>query len=150
MAWLPSGPCAAADRVRFNWERVPRAPRPPVWAAVLTACWLLLVLAGLLLDQWGGLAMDTCLLHRLSGHPCPTCGSTRVVQALSQGAWLAALRFNPMVALGLPLGALWLGIRLGLGRALEVDLSSRERSAALILGLGVLVANWVWILRTQG
>jgi hypothetical protein len=117
---------------------------------VLTACWLLLVLAGLLLDQRGGPALETCLLHRLSGHPCPTCGSTRVVQALGRGAWLAALRCNPMVALGLPVGVLGLGIRLGLGRALGVDLSSRERSAVLILGLGGLVANWVWVLRTQG
>lgn len=116
---------------------------------VLVGFWLLLVLAGVLLEQWGGPALETCLLHRLSGQPCPTCGSTRVVLALGRGAWLAALRGNPMVALGLPLGALWLGLRLGLGRALEVDLSRRERNTLLILGLVALAANWVWVLRTQ-
>jgi len=124
-------------------------PRPPVWAAVLVGCWLLLVMAGVLLEGRGGPALETCLLHRLSGQPCPTCGSTRVVLALGQGAWLAALRCNPMVALGLPLGALWLGLRLSLGQALEVDLSRRERSVVLILGLLALAANWAWVLRTQ-
>jgi hypothetical protein len=116
---------------------------------VLVGCWLLLVLAGVLLEQRGGPALETCLLHRLSGQPCPTCGSTRVVLALGQGAWLAALRCNPMVALALPLGASWLGLRLSLGRVLEVDLSRRQRSVLLGLGLAALAANWVWVLRTQ-
>jgi hypothetical protein len=116
---------------------------------VLIGLWLLLVLAGVLLEQRGGPAMETCLLHRLSGQPCPTCGSTRVVLALGQGDWLAALRCNLMVALGLPLGALWLGLRLSLGKALRVDLSPRERSTVLILGLVALLANWVWVLQTQ-
>ena len=116
---------------------------------VLVGCWLLLILAGVLLEQRGGPALETCLLHRLSGQPCPTCGSTRVVQALGQGAWLVALRCNPMVALGLPLSALWLGVRLSLGKALKVDLCRQERNLVLILGLAALVANWVWVLRTQ-
>lgn len=136
--------------MRLRWGRVSRVPRPPVWSVVLVGCWLLLVLAGVLLEQRGGPALETCVLHRLSGQPCPTCGSTRVVLALGQGAWLAALRCNPMVALGLPLGALWLGLRLSLGRALELNLSRQERSVLLGLGLAALAANWVWVLRTQG
>ncbi len=135
--------------MQFRWERVSRVPRPPVWSVVLVGCWLLLVLAGVLLQQRGAPALETCLLHRVSNRPCPTCGSTRVVLALGQGAWLAALRCNPMVALGLALGAVWLGIRLSLGRALQVDLSHRERSVGLVLGLAALVANWLWVLRTQ-
>ena len=135
--------------MRFHWERVWRVPRPPVWSVVLIGLWLLLVLVGVLLEQRGGPALETCLLHRLSGQPCPTCGSTRVVLALGQGAWLAALRCNPMMALGLPLGALWLGLRLSLGKTLQVDLSRQERNAVLLLGLVALVANWVWVLRTQ-
>ncbi len=135
--------------MRLRWERVSRLPRPPVWSLVLMGLWVLLVLAGVLLERRGGPALETCLLHRLSGQPCPTCGSTRVVLALGRGAWLAALRCNPMVALALPLGALWLGLRLCLGRALEVDLSRRERSIGLVLGLMALAANWVWVLRTQ-
>lgn len=135
--------------MRIHWERVSRVPRPPVWAVVLVGFWLLLVLAGVLAEQRGGPALETCLFHRLSGQPCPTCGSTRVVLAIGQGAWLAALRCNPMVALALPLGALWLGLRLSLGQALRVELSRRERSALLILALLALAANWVWVLRTQ-
>jgi hypothetical protein len=117
---------------------------------VLVACWSLLVLGGVLLEQRGAPALDTCLLHRLSGHPCPTCGSTRVVLDLVHGAWLEALRLNPLVTLGLVSGGGWLALRLLTGRALKVLWSPRERLGALLLGLAALLANWVWVLRTQG
>jgi len=108
-----------------------------------------LVLIGVLLERQGGPVLETCLLHRLSGHPCPTCGSTRVVLGLGQGAWGEAFRFNPLVSLGLLLGAPVLGLRLATGRALRVELSAREQKVALGIGLAALLANWAWVLRTQ-
>lgn len=111
--------------------------------------WGLLVVGGVLLERRGGPVLDTCLFHRLSGHPCPTCGSTRVVMELLRGQGLKALVLNPLVALGLAGLGVWLAARLVLGRQLEVDLSPRERRWAIVLGLLILAANWAWVVATQ-
>lgn len=135
--------------MKVRWERTTRVPRPPVWALILAGGWLLLVSLGVLLEQRGAATLETCLLHRLTGRPCPTCGSTRVVLGFVRGAWLEALGMNPLVAAGLVLGLVWLGLRLVTGRSLRWDLSTAERRLALALGLALLFANWAWVLRTQ-
>ncbi len=149
MVLRPSGPCAVSDLVKVHLERGTRVPRLPVWAAVALGLWLLLVALGILLERRGGPELETCLLYRLTGHPCPTCGSTRVVLGLGLGAWGDAFRFNPLVSLGLLLGAPVLGLRLITGRSLRVELSSREQKVARGIGLAALLANWAWVLRTQ-
>ncbi len=37
-----------------------------------------------------------CLIYRFTGFPCLTCGSTRALDALIQGALLQSLRLNPL------------------------------------------------------
>jgi hypothetical protein len=37
-----------------------------------------------------------CMLRRLTGMPCPTCGVTRSLRALGQGEAAAAVRFHPL------------------------------------------------------
>jgi len=37
-----------------------------------------------------------CMLRRMTGMPCPTCGVTRSFRALGQGALVAAVRFHPL------------------------------------------------------
>jgi len=135
--------------MRLHLERAPRVPRLPFWPAMAFGSWLLLVLLGVLMERQGGPALETCLLHRLSGHPCPTCGSTRVVLGLGRGAWLEAFRFNPLVALGLLLGTTGLVLRLATGRTLRTELTARDQKVALVTGLMALLANWAWVLRTQ-
>lgn len=135
--------------MRFHWERSPRLPRPPWWAAALVGSWLLLVLGGVLLERRGAHSVETCLFHRLSGHPCPTCGSTRVVLAFTHGDWAGALSLNPLVALGLGLAALWLAARLATGRTLRLEATLRERGILLATGVTLLLANWIWVLQVQ-
>lgn len=135
--------------MKVRWASAPRLPRPPLWAAALVGSWLLLVAGGAFLEHRGHASLETCLFHRLSGHPCPTCGSTRVVLAFARGDWGGALRLNPLVALGLGLGALWLLVRAVSGRTLRLDLSLRERGALLAAGVTLLLANWIWVLQTQ-
>ena len=45
----------------------------------------------------GGLGFDLCWLHALTGLPCPGCGLSRAVAAVSQGDFLVALGANPFV-----------------------------------------------------
>jgi hypothetical protein len=136
--------------MKLRWEKVSRVPRPPIWSALLVAGWLLLVLGGVLLEQRGAPPHDTCLFHRATGHPCPTCGSTRVILGLLSGTWLAALRMNPLVTLGLCLGGAWLGMRLLTGWTPTLELSPRERGVLVALGATLLIANWIWVLQTHG
>jgi len=136
--------------MKVRWEPARRLPRPPLWAAALVGSWALLVLGGVLLEARGGPPLETCLFHRFSGHPCPTCGSTRVVLAFLRGDWAAALRLNPLVALGLGLAGLGLLARFVSGHAVRLDLSLRERGALLAAGVTLLLANWIWVLQTQG
>ncbi len=135
--------------MRLHWARTHRVPRPPVWALALVGTWLLLVLAGVLLERAGAPQGETCLLHRLTHHPCPTCGSTRVLMGFAEGDWRGAVRVNPLVALGLVAGLLGLGLRLASGWVLRFDVTRLERHLLLALGLSLLLGNWIWVLRVQ-
>ncbi len=42
--------------------------------------------------------LPPCTFHRLTGRPCLTCGTTRVLLALARGRIAAALAWNPLVA----------------------------------------------------
>jgi len=39
---------------------------------------------------------SVCMLRRMTGMPCPTCGATRSFRALGQGAWREAVAFHPL------------------------------------------------------
>lgn len=47
------------------------------------------------------LASPLCPFAYLTGWPCMTCGGTRAVRALLGGDFVAALRFNPLVVMGI-------------------------------------------------
>lgn len=87
-----------------------------------------------------------CPLRRLTGVPCPLCGSTTVFMEAGAGHWTAALSANPftvvafLVFLAAPIAMIdpaqsW------------VALSMRRRN--LLLGL-VLGLSWLWQLHRFG
>lgn len=91
-----------------------------------------------------------CLLHRLTGLPCLTCGGTRAITALLKGDWLDALRIQPLVSALSVLLVGWLAANifcwLVWRQCLSVTLS---RTEWLILGMAALllaVSNWVYLL----
>ena len=53
-----------------------------------------------------------CLLHEWTGMYCPGCGTTRALTQLLHGHWLAAMRLNAVMVIGLPL----LGVLYATGR----------------------------------
>jgi hypothetical protein len=84
-----------------------------------------------------------CPLRRLTGVPCPVCGSTTVFIEAGHGHWLAALTANPVTvvaALGL------LTAPLGSG-AWWWSLTARRRNALLA---GALGTAWLWQLNRLG
>jgi hypothetical protein len=88
-----------------------------------------------------------CPLRRLTGIPCPTCGTTRAVLALLRGDWSAAFTSNPLAS-GLALAA---GLYAVIAAALFLVkgkipvLQCTRRGWMLILGTGLLLAVLNWI-----
>jgi hypothetical protein len=114
-----------------------------LWAAVAVA-----ILA--LHPLWRALlaVVPPCPARALAGIPCPSCGAGRAVQALLEGRLLAAIEFNPLLALAaaalLPAGlAAPLWVRLG-GKLPQVPrpLPLAARAAPLL----ALAAQWLYLL----
>lgn len=133
-------------------ERVQRerAPGWPGWAILLLMLWLALGVANLLLGAAYGRPAPLCLLKRLTGWPCPTCGFTRGTLAFLQGHPIQGWLYNPLLFSALGLIGVVIAVRLLFGRGLHVHLTHRERIAAWILALALLAANWLYVIRYVG
>ncbi|MGW6914969.1 DUF2752 domain-containing protein [Kitasatospora sp. NPDC054939] len=84
-----------------------------------------------------------CPLRRLTGVPCPVCGSTTVFIEAGHGRWDAALAANPVTVAAL---AALLVAPLGPGRWWWQQTNGRRNA---LLG-GALAAAWVWQLHRLG
>lgn len=107
--------------------------------AVVAAVWLRL-----------GLPQPVCHFRQWTGVPCPTCGSSRMVEALIGGDLFEALRWNPVALLTLGLLASWAvasTVRhlLGLPR-LQPVLESWERTSLLISVVALIAAGWAYLI----
>lgn len=116
---------------------------------------LVLIPAGIIWVVCSGLGLLTfspCPFHLLTGLPCPSCGTTRAILALFDGAWLDSIWINPLGILSvtaLVVSTLLLLLERILYTPLVGPLSTRcilfiqRRSVAAPLILLVL-ANWFW------
>lgn len=128
---------------------VSRWPKVPLWAIGFVVLWALVVVAARLVTAYTGSDLDTCLFHRFTGYPCPTCGTTRGLLAFGRGAWRAALLWNPMTMVGFVVGGLITLGRLVTARTLEFQLETWERRVLMSLGLVLLALNWAWLIHSQ-
>ena len=134
--------------MKLEIVRVSRRPAVPLWAVALAASWLALVVLVLYLERTSGLEVNLCLMKRLTGLPCPTCGSTRAAEALLlDGRPLRAFLFNPLVATVIALAAAAMAGRVVFGRALRLNLTRRQMTVATILFVLLVVANWIYVIR---
>jgi hypothetical protein len=111
-----------------------------------------LAVGGALAAAWLrlGLPRPVCLLREWTGVPCPTCGTTRLIEDLLSGDILGALAWNPLVFLIMTAVAVWAVLsaaRFAFGLPTwRVVLSPRERFGARALALAALVGGWAWVL----
>ena len=133
---------------RMDPER--RWPRVPLLCLAAAGLWTLLVM----LSAWwlpavgrGESPGTPCLLRAATGVPCPTCGGTRAATALVGGDVGAAIAWNPLVIVSLALIAIWFGMRVALLRRVVVV---RRRWLVPVVMFVVVLANWAYVLATQG
>ncbi|MDY6148079.1 MAG: DUF2752 domain-containing protein [Porphyromonas sp.] len=81
-----------------------------------------------------------CFFKSVTGYPCPACGTTRSVIALTQGHWVDALWLNP-------LGFIVLPTLLGLSVWLLFDfLSHRQTLGECYKRIDRLLRRWyIWL-----
>jgi hypothetical protein len=122
----------------------------PRWALLIVVAYLTLV--GLLVlarQHSGAQGPPACLFRRVTGHPCPTCGTTRVVLAAAGGRWGEAVAHNPLI-FGLAVaGLMLLAVRLVLRRRIVWITSARSRRVLTFAFVAAVLANWVYLLVTQ-
>lgn len=107
--------------------------------------WALVVGGAVVVGRVTGQSIPTCLLRRVTGVPCATCGSTRGVLALLGGDVVQAFAFNPLVMTLIttaPFTILWWRRRVRRGERL----SRRGRVIAGIVALVLVAGNWGYVL----
>ena len=122
-----------------------KSARSPVWAFA----GMLLLLAGARVSLAWPLPLPFCLLKRLTGIPCPFCGSTRSLQACSRLDFAASFHWNPLAFVACVGIAAWfiawavdrLWNRRWLG-ALRRALQVRPLKFGL---MGAVFLNWVYL-----
>ncbi|UCH96202.1 MAG: DUF2752 domain-containing protein [Candidatus Aminicenantes bacterium] len=89
-----------------------------------------------------------CVFKTITGYPCPTCGSTRIMSGLIELDILSAFRWNPLLFLAGIAFIAWVFYgfyMLFSGRKIRVTLTRKE-SLFLRLGLVILfILNWIYL-----
>lgn len=79
--------------------------------------------------------MPRCWWHALTGLQCPACGTMRAVHACLHGRFSAAIRYNYMLPVYLPLAAAVVALLVGRPRSRLI--------APLSLALALLLLAWM-------
>jgi len=138
----------AVQSIGMRLAKVSRIPNIPSWAATIVAAHFGLVGLYVWLTHGGSGAPTTCMFHRLTGYPCPTCGSTRMVVSAFHGDFVAAFLYNPLMFLLALLAIAWLVLRVGFGRRI-VWRRRRHRTTTLAIVIVILITcNWLWLAHT--
>jgi hypothetical protein len=108
-----------------------------VWVGVGLACAAGLGLTARLLPPG---IIPPCGFRLVTGHPCPTCGATRMGWFLLEGNVSAALRMNPFLFF----------IVAGLGIWTAAGLAIRMSGRDLLLGISQREEKWWWSILVAG
>jgi hypothetical protein len=131
------------DPALRRWPEVGFAP------VVVGIVWAALVVVFLLVKP-AGTEATLCLFRNATGLPCPTCGSTRAALAVADGRLLEAVVLNPLMTIAIFVGVVWLTVRVGFARRIQLDLTRPARGLAWGAMALLLAANWVWVIARQG
>lgn len=122
----------------------PAEPVHMVWGPIAV---LFIVTAGFLKNFAQGLPV--CIFHEITGLPCPTCGGTRSLIALSQFDLVSSFMFNPLVplfAIGLIIFSLLFFAGAATKRSVKVGLTQRGKKIIRYTVIALIAINWVFLI----
>ena len=106
----PQGrPSRFCDGLLCAWRPVARRLQLPgsgAWLLTVVVLSVILALgvgAAVVFDPKEASWFPKCPVHSLTGLNCPGCGTGRAVHAAAHGRWLEAFRYNPILAVAIPL-----------------------------------------------
>lgn len=89
-----------------------------------------------------------CMFHRLTGWPCPACGSTRAGIALASGEMFTAAQQQPLFVIAC-IAASVIGVHslvaIASGRRISIELAPRERAALRYGAPALILLNWFYL-----
>jgi len=109
---------------------------------------LLGVIGLVILLQFNSIPHYPCVFKLLTGHPCPTCGATRLTESVFHLKFIDAFLFNPMIFICCILFLLWgfYGFfQLFSRRKIVVNLSLKEWFFLRIIIVCVIIFNWIYL-----
>jgi hypothetical protein len=136
--------------MKVELVQVCRRPPWPLWAVLIVLVWSGLGVAALWLSAHLGRPVDLCLIKRLTGVPCPTCGFTRGALSFLHGQAGRAWLYNPLLNSALALFFAATAIRVIFARGVRISLTRAERSAAWIVAVVLFLANWAYVILYVG
>ncbi len=92
--------------------------------------------------------MIPCPFKEMTGYPCPTCGSTRLVLSLFHIQLLRAFLWNPALFLLGVAAVFWYGYGLASqfsGKKLRISFSQKECFWLKLLLLALFMVNWLYL-----
>jgi hypothetical protein len=94
-----------------------------------------------------------CMFHRLTGIPCPACGSFRCAEQLMAGHIGESFRLQPLVTLVVFVCVAfalysWVIVILRLPRLRMEGVTRRQKWAVFFSAVALMVANWIYLLIT--
>ena len=132
--------------MKINVVHVCRRPQWPVWAVIVVLGWLALGGAAVWLSSYHDRVVTLCLIKRVTGLPCPTCGFTRGVLSLLSGRPGQGWLYNPLLFSVLGLFVAATGIRILFAHAVTIRLTGPERAIAWLLAAILFAANWAYVI----
>ncbi|MHC4680023.1 MAG: DUF2752 domain-containing protein [Planctomycetota bacterium] len=136
--------------MRIELIHVSRRPAWPLWAVLVVLLWSGLGAAAALLSAHLGRPVELCLLRRITGVACPTCGFTRGTLSFLHGHIARAWLYNPLLFSGLLLFFSIVALRVVFARNIRANLTKAERTVAWIVAGVLFFANWAYVILCVG
>jgi hypothetical protein len=93
--------------------------------------------------------LPNCVFHEITGFPCPTCGGTRSLIALSRFDLANSFMCNPLVAMfaiGLMIFSLLFLIGAVTKKSFKIALTERWKKAIRYAVIDLFVFNWLFLI----
>ena len=136
--------------MKLKLIQVSRRPPWPLWAVLIVSMWLAVGGATVVLSAHLETPIRLCMLKRISGLACPTCGFTRGALSLLRGDVLGAWLFNPLLYTAFALLFFSAAMRVLFARSVQIELTHTERLVSSILVVVLFLANWAYVIVCVG